>query len=63
LQAAGVSVAVTTFVPETGTTCGGDSVYEQGAGRGSALATLAVPATVRATDAASIVSDLIIPGC
>ena len=25
-QAAGVSVAVTTFVPESCTTCGGDSV-------------------------------------
>jgi hypothetical protein len=63
LQAAGTSVAVTIFAPESCTTCGGDSVYEQAAGPGSALATLAVPATVRATDAARIVSDLIIPGC
>jgi hypothetical protein len=34
-QAPGVSVAVTTLVPESCATCGGDSVYEHGGAPGS----------------------------
>ena len=53
-QAAGDIVAVTTLVPDSDTTCGGDSVYEHVDGLGDAAATAAVPATaaVAATAAA-----------
>jgi len=67
-QAAGDIVAVTTLVPESDTTCGGDSVYEHVGGLGDAPATAAVPATAaapanaNARAAVRTISARIIPG-
>ena len=61
-QAAGDSVAVTALVPESCTTCGGDSVYAHGGGLGYALATAAVPPRANATAAMRTIGDRIMPG-
>jgi hypothetical protein len=61
-QPAGDIVAVTTLVPESATTCGGDSVYEHGGGPGDAPATAAVAANANAPAAVRTISARIIPG-
>jgi hypothetical protein len=60
-HAAGDSVAVTTLVPESCTTCGGDSVNEQGGALGDAPAGT-IPTKHNATAAKRTRADRIILG-